>query len=134
MTTEEIERMLSDASQELSSKPSNSKKLGIDEIALIKSQGNYCAVLIDLEKSKLITIVKGRTQAEIVPVLKSWGSESKRKNRISKYRFVERLQNPSKKTDVKCSSSSGQISCKGTSQQGVTQTKKARKKGSKRCK
>jgi transposase len=75
VTTEEIERMLSDASEKLSSKPSNLKKLGIDEIALIKGQGNYCAVLIDLETSKLITIVKGRTQAEIEPVLKSWGSE-----------------------------------------------------------
>ena len=115
VTTEEIERMLSDASQELSSKPSNLKKLGIDEIALIKGQGNYCAVLIDLETSKLITIVLGRTQAEIEPVLKSWGSEVKRKNRRSKYRFVERLQNLSQKTDAKCSSSSGQISCNGTS-------------------
>jgi transposase len=75
VTTEEIERMLSDASQELSSKPSNLKKLGIDEIALIKGQGNYCVVLIDLQTSKLITIVLGRTQAEIEPVLKSWGSE-----------------------------------------------------------
>lgn len=75
VTTEEIERMLSDASRELSLKPSGLKKLGIDEIALIKGQGNYCAVLIDLETSKLITIVKGRTQAEIEPVLNSWGSE-----------------------------------------------------------
>ena len=75
VTTEEIERMLSDASRELSSKPSNLKKPGIDEIALIKGQGNYCAVLIDLETSKLITIVLGRTKAEIEPVLKSWGSE-----------------------------------------------------------
>jgi transposase len=75
VTTEEIERMLSDASEELSLKPSGLKKLGIDEIALIKGQGNYCAVLIDLETSKLITIVKGRTQAEIEPVLNSWGSE-----------------------------------------------------------
>ena len=107
--------LVSDASQELSSKPSNLKKLGIDEIALIKGQGNYCAVLIDLETSKLITIVLGRTQAEIESVLKSWGSEVKRKNRRSKYRFVEMLQNASKKTDAKCSSSSGQISCNGTS-------------------
>lgn len=75
VTTEEIERMLSDASKEISSKPSNLKKLGIDEIALRKGQGNYCAVLIDLETSKLITIVNGRTQAEIEPVLNSWGSE-----------------------------------------------------------
>jgi transposase len=75
VTTEEIERMLSDAARELSSKPSGLKKLGIDEIALIKGQGNYCAVLIDIETSKLITIIKGRTQAEIEPVLNSWGSE-----------------------------------------------------------
>ncbi|WP_333157821.1 hypothetical protein [Microcoleus sp. B9-D4] len=62
-----------------------------------------------------MTIVLGRTQAEIDPVLKSWGSEVKRKNRISKYRFVERLQNASKKFDAKCSSSSGIISRNGTS-------------------
>jgi transposase len=74
VTTEEIERMLSYASQELSSKPSGSKKLGIDEIALIKGEGNYCAVLIDLETTKLITIVQEK-KAEIEPVLNSWGSE-----------------------------------------------------------
>jgi hypothetical protein len=33
--------MLEDASLQLSSKPSTLKKLGIDEIALIKGQGNY---------------------------------------------------------------------------------------------
>lgn len=75
VTTEEIERMLLDASRELSSKPSDLKKLGIDEIALTKGQGNYCAVLTDLSTSKLITIIKGRTQEDIEPVLNSWGSE-----------------------------------------------------------
>ncbi|MEG3864768.1 MULTISPECIES: ISL3 family transposase [unclassified Microcoleus] len=75
VTTEEIERMLSDASQELSSKPSGLKKLGIDEIALTKGQGNYCAVLTDLSTSKLITIIKGRKQEDIEPVLNSWGLE-----------------------------------------------------------
>ncbi|WP_442922214.1 ISL3 family transposase [Microcoleus sp. B4-D4] len=47
----------------------------MDEIASIKGQGNYCTVLIDLETSKLITIVKGRTQTEIEPVINSWDSE-----------------------------------------------------------
>jgi len=75
VTTEEIERMLSDAAKELSSKPSNLKKLGIDEIALIKGQGDYCAVLIDLSTSKLITIVFVRKQEDIEPVLNSWGSK-----------------------------------------------------------
>jgi transposase len=42
----------------LESKPSELKRLGIDEIALIKGKGNYCAVLIDLDKSKLIGILQ----------------------------------------------------------------------------
>ena len=67
--------MLEDASLQLSSKPSSLKKLGIDEIALIKGQGNYYAVLIDLETSKLITIIPGRTQVDIKKVLISWGTE-----------------------------------------------------------
>jgi hypothetical protein len=45
--------MLKDAAKEyLKAKPSELKRLGIDEIAVIKK--NYCAVLIDLEKSKLM--------------------------------------------------------------------------------
>lgn len=76
VTTEEIERMLKDASSELAEfKPYDLKKLGIDEIALIKGKGNYCAVLIDLEKSKLIALLAGRTQEEIKKVLRGWGKE-----------------------------------------------------------
>ena len=75
VTTEEIEKMLEDASLQLSSKSSALKKLGIDKIALIKGQGNYCAVLIDLETSKLITLIPGRTQVDIKKVLISWGTE-----------------------------------------------------------
>ena len=76
VTTEEIERMLKDASKEyLKAKPSELKRLGIDEIALIKGKRNYCAVLIDLEKSKLIGILAGRKQEEIREVLLGWGKE-----------------------------------------------------------
>ncbi|MBD2742750.1 ISL3 family transposase [Coleofasciculus sp. FACHB-1120] len=76
VTTEEIERMLKDAASELlESKPTELKRLGIDEIALTKGKGNYCAVLIDLEKSKLIGIIDGRTQAEISQVIRGWGRE-----------------------------------------------------------
>lgn len=76
VTTEEIERMLKDAASELlESKPSELKRLGIDEIALIKGKGNYCAVLIDLDKSKLIGILAGRTQSEISQVIRGWGTE-----------------------------------------------------------
>lgn len=53
VTTEEIEIMLKDASEEINlTKQTNLEKLGIDEIALIKGKGNYCAVLIDLDISK----------------------------------------------------------------------------------
>lgn len=76
VTTEEIERMLKDAAKEyLKPKPSELKRLGIDEIAVIKGKGNYCAVLIDLEKSKLIGVLPGRKQEEIREVLLEWGKE-----------------------------------------------------------
>ena len=74
VTTEEIERMLKDASKELLDlKPLGLKRLGIDEIALIKGQGNYCAVLVDLEKSELLAILASRKQEEIKKALLSWG-------------------------------------------------------------
>lgn len=76
VTTREIERMLKDASNNaIIRKPSYLKRLGIDEIALVKGKGNYCAVLVDLDKSELITILQGRTQEIIRKVLNSWGKE-----------------------------------------------------------
>jgi transposase len=76
VTTEEIERMLKDASEELlDSKPLNLKRLGIDEIALIKGKGNYCAVLVDLDTSKLLVILSDRTQEVIKKTLIWWGTE-----------------------------------------------------------
>ncbi|WP_226889246.1 transposase family protein [Nostoc sp. MG11] len=83
VTTEEIERMLKDASQELcDSKPSAFKRLGIDEIALVKGKGNYCAVLIDLDTSKLIAILSDvydrlrlRKQEAVKKILREWGVE-----------------------------------------------------------
>lgn len=59
ITPEEIETILKDASHELNrEKPIGLKRLGIDEIALIKGQGKYCAVLVDLDRGKLIVIIK----------------------------------------------------------------------------
>nr|WP_229496844.1 ISL3 family transposase [Nostoc mirabile] len=76
VTTEEIERMLKDASKELdNSKPSSLKRLGIDEIALVKGKGNYCAVLVDLDTSKLLAILGGRTQEIIKETLIGWGAK-----------------------------------------------------------
>lgn len=54
VTTEEIETMLKDMAQELLEvKPTGLKRLGLDEIALLKGQGNYCAVLIDARQIKV---------------------------------------------------------------------------------
>lgn len=76
VTEKEIERMIKDASADLSKiKPIGLKRLGIDEIALIKGQGKYCAVLTDIDHSKLLAIVEGRTKEEIKKVLIGWGSE-----------------------------------------------------------
>jgi len=76
VTTEEIERMLKNASSELLNfKPTALRKMGIHEIALGKEKGNYCAVLIDLEKSELIGILERRTQSKIEKKLLLWGTE-----------------------------------------------------------
>lgn len=76
VSAEEIETMLKDKAKELKQeKPLNLRKLGIDEIALVKGQGNYCAVLVDLEKSKVVELLEERSQETIMSVLISWGTE-----------------------------------------------------------
>jgi transposase len=51
------------------------KRLGIDEIAMKKGQGNYITVLVDLDKKELIDVVKSRQHKDIKEVLKGWDSE-----------------------------------------------------------
>lgn len=76
VSSEEIETMLKDRAKELrKKKPLGLKKLGIDEIALVKGQGNYCAVLVDLEQSKVIDILSERSQEKIMEVINYWGVE-----------------------------------------------------------
>jgi transposase len=83
VTTDEIERMLKDEYESLPKlKPLNLKRLGLDEIALIKGKGNYCAVLVDLDTSKLIAILSDvydglrlRKQEVIKETLIEWGIE-----------------------------------------------------------
>jgi len=41
------------------------KKLGIDEISLVKGQGKFIVVLVDIDKGKLIGLVSERKQIEI---------------------------------------------------------------------
>lgn len=76
LTEEEIQTMLKDVAQELLiEKPSQLRRLGMDEIALVKGQGNYCAVLVDIETRQLLAIVESRRIEDLRKVLQSWGSE-----------------------------------------------------------
>jgi transposase len=74
LSDEEVESMLrSQASKILNINLSQVKRLGIDEIALVKGQGNYLAILVDLDTHKPIEIVKSRRIEEIREVLVCWG-------------------------------------------------------------
>ena len=76
VSEQEIETMLKDVGQELrAKKPSNLRKLGIDEIAVVKGQGNYYVVLVDLEQGIPVGLVEQRTEEAVANYLKSWGDE-----------------------------------------------------------
>ena len=76
VSEQEIETMLKEWGKELSGqKPSRLKRLGIDEIALVKGQKNYCVVLVDIDKKIIVGMVKNRTQVEIKKYLEAWGEE-----------------------------------------------------------
>lgn len=49
------------------------KRLGIDEIALHKGQGDYIVVLVDLDRKVPIGFVASRKQVDIRKVLEGWG-------------------------------------------------------------
>ena len=51
------------------------KRLGIDEISLVKGQGKFVVVLVNLDTGKLIGIISQKKSTEITDVLKSWGEE-----------------------------------------------------------
>jgi transposase len=53
----------------------NLRRLGIDEISLVKGQGKFIVVLVDIDSGKLIGLVKERKQIEIANVMKKWGEE-----------------------------------------------------------
>ncbi len=68
--------MLSDVGNLKIEPPSTElRKLGIDEIALVKGQGNYVAVCSDISNSKLMEIVPSRRQEDLREVLLLWGDE-----------------------------------------------------------
>ncbi|MCL1475364.1 ISL3 family transposase [Argonema antarcticum] len=51
------------------------KILGIDEISLVKGQGKFIVVLVDLETHKLLGLVPSRTQSQIEKVMQEWGEK-----------------------------------------------------------
>ena len=54
------------------------KRLGLDEIALRKGQGDYIVVLVDLEQKVPIGFAPSRKQADISKVLEAWGEATLR--------------------------------------------------------
>lgn len=76
MGSREIETMLKDLGEELiKKKPQGLKRLGIDEIAIRKGQGNYYAVFVDIDTGNLIALLENRTEKDITEYLKTWGEE-----------------------------------------------------------
>jgi transposase len=76
VSEQEIETMLKEVGEELvAEKPQEIKRLGIDEIALVKGQKNYCAVLVDLDERVIVGILPKRTKEEVRKHLESWGEE-----------------------------------------------------------
>lgn len=74
LSDEEVESMLEGQANEiLKIDLSQLSRLGIDEIALVKGQGNYLAVLVDLDTHKPIEIVKSRRISEVRLVVEKWG-------------------------------------------------------------
>lgn len=75
LSESEIKSMLDYLESDISLDLSEIKRLGIDEIALIKGQGNYLGVLVDLDRRKPIDIVESRRQSEMGQALQSMGNE-----------------------------------------------------------
>ncbi len=74
VSEQEIETMLKDIGQELQKKnPLGLRRLGIDEIAVVKGQGNYYVVLVDLDKGVIIGLIEKRTEEEVSKYLEAWG-------------------------------------------------------------
>lgn len=76
VSQQEVETMLKDMGEELiEKKPSKITRLGIDEIAIIKGQGSYYVVLIDLERGVIVGLIENRTESAVTNYLQSWGQE-----------------------------------------------------------
>ena len=76
LSDEEVNSMIEDVAQKLLPIDlSNLRRLGIDEISLVKGQGKFIVVLVDIDTGKLIGLVKERKQIVIENLMKTWGEE-----------------------------------------------------------
>lgn len=76
LSDEQIETMIEDAGESyLPQVPTSLKYLGIDEITVVKGQGNYYGVLVDLETHQPITLLPARTQEALREIFSQWGEE-----------------------------------------------------------
>lgn len=76
LTDDEVWSMVKEVGgQIIPKKPKLLKRIGIDEISLVKGQGKFIVVIVDLERHKLIELVSERKQKYIKKVMKGWGEE-----------------------------------------------------------
>ena len=75
MSPAEIETILKELELDLlKEKPTELKRLGIDEITHLKGGKNYAAVLVDLDKKFPIALLEKRNKEVIAECLQGWGS------------------------------------------------------------
>jgi transposase len=73
LTEEEVDSMINQVSREIFPiSLKNLKRLGIDEITLVKGQGKFIIVLVDLDTGKLIGLIKERKAKTLEKYLTSW--------------------------------------------------------------
>jgi transposase len=76
MSSAEIETILKEAEEDyLREKPTELKRLGIDEITHLKGGKNYAAVLVDIDKRKPIAFLEKRNKETIAEYLQGLGSD-----------------------------------------------------------
>ncbi|HAG84315.1 MAG TPA: hypothetical protein DCL61_24960 [Cyanobacteria bacterium UBA12227] len=76
LTDEEVWSMVMAIAEEIMPIPVEKlRRLGIDEISLVKGQGKFIVVWVDLETHKLVGLVPERKQPEIEKAMQKWGEE-----------------------------------------------------------
>ncbi|WP_375490908.1 ISL3 family transposase [uncultured Nostoc sp.] len=77
LTDDEVNSMIEDVAKNVMPiDVTNLRRLGIDEISLVKGQGKFIVVLVDIDSGKLIGLVKERKQIEIEKIMRNWGEKA----------------------------------------------------------